>query len=285
MRLRNRLNVLLLVGVAVLAGLTWYATRREPGPAPLTAVAPQSVEQLALQFPRGETPNLQLERRRDGWYLTAPIERPARDGRVVSALAVLAARSESCYPAADRQLAEFGLAPPRLRLTAGEARVAFGDRAADGRRYVLAGDRLCLVDDRSYPLLAQGVDNLASTTLLPAGARPTRIATPAAEARRGDSASGWTFARGDGDASGWADRWQAARASGITLEPATADLGLIRIATDAGRIHEWRIAAREPKLVLVPPGADYGLTLTPDRARALLTPPGGGDDGTANGRE
>ena len=283
MRLRNRLNGLLLIGVATLAGLAWYTAGRDPGPAPLTRADPRAIEQLTLEFPRGERPaEVQLERHRDGWHLTSPIERPARDGRVVSALAVLTARSNSCYPAAERRLAEFGLEPPRLRLTAGDARVAFGDRAADGRRYVLAGERLCLINDRSYPLLARGLDNLASATLLPAGARPTRIATPAAETRRTDEGTGWTFSRGHGDGSAWADRWQGASATGFTLDPPATDLGLIRIATDAGRIHEWRIAAREPDLVLVPPGADYGLVIAPERARALLAPPEQGQAGTTD---
>jgi hypothetical protein len=272
MRQRNRLNLALLVGVVALAAVTTYQLMRERGPAPLTDVDPRSVERLRLEWPRADSERVAFERRRDGWHLTQPIERSARDGRIVSALAVLAARSDACYPTTQHELGQFGLATPRLRAITGAATLAFGNRAADGRRYVRAGERFCLLADRSYPLLQQGV-GLANLNLLETGATPTRIATPAAQARRRDDGSGWKFLAGSGDAPSWAARWRAAQAAGVTLDPPAAERGRVHVATADGRIYTWRIAAREPKLILVAPDAAYGLTVPRERAEALLQPP------------
>ena len=272
MRLRRSLNVVLAVALVTGAVAAWYAGQAQDGPPPLTALAPRDVQTLELAFPRAEREPLRLERRRDGWHFIEPIERPARDGRVVSALTVLAAPRRSCYPPADHDLADFGLDRPRLRMQADDTTVEFGDRAADGRRYVRAGGRFCLLPDQSWPLLKQGLDELADPNVLDTGAAPRRIATPDAEARRGDADGDWTLIEGVGDARAWAAHWRAARADTFILDPTAADRGRIRIAT-ADAILEWRIAAREPTLVLVPVGADYGLGIAAEDAARLLAPP------------
>lgn len=246
----------------------------------LTALDPAAVRAVTLEYPRADRHSgqaeLRLERREDGWHLTRPLARAARDGRIVTALAVLAARSRSCYDLADHDAADFGLAPPRLRLQIGDTTLAFGDRSEDGRRYVTDGSRLCLVADRSYPLLAQGLDGLAVAQLLPAGTTPLRIETPRASAARPDPGTDWQLERSDGgraDLAAWAARWRAADAQSFVTDPADADLGRIRVATTDGRPHQWRIAQYEPELILVPEGADYGLRIARERAAGLLHPP------------
>lgn len=274
MRRRKGLNLLLLAAVVALALAAWLLPRPAGGPAPVTPIAPAEVRALELRFPADPArPALALERRRDGWHLTRPIARAARDGRVVSALGVLDARSESCYDAAGRDPAGFGLAEPRLVLRADDTEVAFGDRAPDGRRYLRAGGRLCLVEDRSYPLLAGGLDGLAAPGLLPPGSTPVAIETPAAAAERASPASDWRLLRGAGDPGRWADRWRGARARAFVLEPPGDDLGRVRVRTAAGDSHEWRIAQREPDVILVPADTDYGMVVPDPLAANLLEPP------------
>lgn len=274
MRRRALVNAALLAAAAGLALLAWLLPRGDGGPAPLTAVAPADVREVTVRYPReGRQAALELERRADGWHLTAPITRAARDGRVVTVLAVLGARPDSCYDAAEHEPARFGLDPPAVVLEAGDAVVAFGDLAADGRRYVRAGDRLCLLPDRARPLLARGLDGLASPGLLPPGATPVRIETPAARASRATAASSWALERGSGSAETWAARWRGARAEAFLREPPAADLGRLRVSTADGGTHRWRIARRDGGLVLVPEGADYGLVIGAGAAAGLLAPP------------
>lgn len=160
---RGRVN-LILFGLAIALGglaLLLPEPRRDPPP-PAVAFAPATIERITFR-PAGDGQVIELRRRDDGWHLTAPVERPARDGRVVQVLESLRQRTRSCYAAADHDPAEFGLEPPRARIELDDVTVAFGDRANDGRRYLSARGRLCLVEDIALPVLRSGVDSLAAT--------------------------------------------------------------------------------------------------------------------------
>lgn len=279
MRRRRLINGTLLGLVLGLGAALWQLPAGNGDEAQLTALDPAAVHTLTLTYPRtGDSrPDLGLERREDGWHLVHPIAHAARDGRIVTALEVLAARADSCYELAEHDPADFGLESPRLRLEIDDTTLAFGDRAEDGRRYVATGGRLCLVTDRGYPLLAQGLDGLAASGLLTAGATPLRIETPRAVAMRPEPRADWRLERGgegrSADLAAWAARWRAASAQSFALDPGDADHGRIRIETSDGDVHQWRIAQRDPELVLVPAGADYGLRIAAEQAAALLHPP------------
>ncbi len=274
---RRRLANLGLLGLAIaLALAVWLLPRGPQGATRLTPLAPGAIESVRIGYPRatGERPELVLQRGRAGWRLQAPIERAARDGRVVTALAIFAARSDDCYAAAEHDATRFGLQQPRASIDADGHRVAFGDRAPDGRRYVAAGGRYCVLADHAYPLIARGLDALGVRALLPADAQPVRIVTPVALAERRSPDDAWRLHRGTGDPGAWARNWRTARATGFALavdggegEPVRVDLA------DQGH-RSWRLLHRDGHELLVPEGAAYGLRLAPDRERAaLLTPP------------
>ena len=160
---RGRFNLALLAVIVVL-GVTALLLP-DPGrerPAPAVAFDPAAVDRIEIRFPRGGEP-LRLERGSEGWRLVAPSRRRASDARVASLLQSLRERTRSCYPAAEHAPAEFGLETPRVVLDLGETRVALGDRAADGRRYLRSGRQLCLVEDVAWPMLRDGAGALAPT--------------------------------------------------------------------------------------------------------------------------
>jgi len=271
---RGLLNAGLLVLVVALGIGVWLSPGSRDTRDRLTSIAPADARRIEIRFPSdSDKPTLDLERKPDGWHLVKPIARDARDGRLVTALAILGARTKSCYDTAGRDPAKFGLGQPRMELDVNGTTLAFGDRSADGRRYVRNGDRFCLVQDRAYPLLAEGLDGLASRALLRPGATPVRIETPAAAIERQDAASPWSFERGKGDAGRWADRWRGARAGSFELHPPDADRGTVRVRTSDGEERTWRIAGSSPDLVLVPAGAHYGMTVPAARGDNLIEPP------------
>ena len=160
-RQRARLNGILLA-VAGALGLGILLLPDPPGgpPPPAVALDPAAVERIEVRFPRGgET--LRLERGPEGWRMLAPRERPASDGRLARLLESLREPTRSCYPAAEHEPEAFGLNPPRAVLALDGTTIALGDRAADGRRYLRTGGRLCLVDDVALPMLLGGIDSLA----------------------------------------------------------------------------------------------------------------------------
>ncbi|MEX1081789.1 MAG: hypothetical protein WD382_07740 [Halofilum sp. (in: g-proteobacteria)] len=282
MHRRNLINALLLIFVMALASIAWLGPASNEGSvrARLSPLKPSEVSTLEIEYASkavdgaDRIDTLALERRDDGWHLRRPLDRPARDGRIATALGTLGTLSDACYTVAGRDPADFGLDTPRLRLRADDTEFAFGDRSADGRRYVQAGRRMCLLPDQAYPLLAQGLDGLASPALLPQETELLRIETPWARAARRDAASRWSPRADDltRDVENWAARWLAAQAHAFILTPPAFDHGDIRIEATDGRIHEWRIARMPPDLVLVPAGANYGVRIAEGRGEALLRP-------------
>lgn len=159
---RGRTNLFLFVLALVLglAALLLPDPQRNRPP-PAVAFEPGSIERITYRPARdGEV--LELRRGTEGWRLSAPVARAARDGHVNQLLESLRERTDSCYPAADHDPAEFGLDPPRAELELDGITVSFGDRASDGRRYLQARGRLCLVEDIALPLLQGGSDSLTA---------------------------------------------------------------------------------------------------------------------------
>lgn len=151
---RNRINLLLLCLVTAL-GITivLLPAPEADRPPPAVAYDPGAVKQIALDR-LDEAEPLRLERREDGWFMTHPDKAPADGRRIAQALGALRQHTRSCYPAADHEPVEFGLAPPQAELELDSMRIAFGYRTSDGRRYIRAMGRLCLVADVTLPVLA-----------------------------------------------------------------------------------------------------------------------------------
>lgn len=162
---RGRTNLVLFGLAVMLGGLALLLPEPQRDLPRAIAFEPAAIERITFR-PAGDGEMIELRRRDDGWHLTAPAARPARDGRVVQLLESLRQRTASCYPAADHDPADFGLEPPRARLELDGITVAFGNLANDGRRYLRARGQMCLVEDVALPLLRAGADSLAT-----AGAR------------------------------------------------------------------------------------------------------------------
>lgn len=283
MLFRSWTNIALLVVIAIV--LTVMLLLR-PGdrlpPAPLTEQSPEATSAFSVEY-ADNRPTLRLERSADeGWMIVEPVRHAARDTRTVRVLSLLDDRIDSCYAASTRDLTEYALDEPAITLIVGDETISFGDRAADGRRHVLSGERLCLIDDFSYPILHAHLTGLAELTLLPQGSEPVRIETPAAAAHDPDGEGKWTFSEGEGAPMRWAARWRGARANEFVLNPPADDLGTVEIELKTGEIRQWRIAqveGEEQNLILVPRDGQYGLRVPPDMANGLIEPPAFVEDG------
>lgn len=157
---RGRVNLFLFV-LAFVLGLValLLPDPQRDLPPPAVEFDPGSIGRITYRPARdGEV--LEIRRGADGWRLTAPVARAARDRRVTRLLESLRERTDSCYPAADHEPAEFGLDPPRAELELDGITVAFGNRSSDGRRYLQARGRMCLIEDIALPILRGGPDSL-----------------------------------------------------------------------------------------------------------------------------
>lgn len=282
MRFRSRTNIALLIAVALVA--TAMFLLRDAGrlaPQMVTEIDPASVTAFEVRYSDGR-PTMRVSGGSSGWRVVEPINRPARSARIVQLLSFVDDRVDSCYADSEDRRADFGLEQPRLTLAIDDIDIGFGDRTQGGRRYVSVEDRLCVVDDVAYPLLAEGLDAIAVMSLLPGNAVPVRIRAPGVEAADPDGDDNWEFDSGEGAGQRWSVRWRSTSASGFDLDPPTDDYGEITIDLAAGGSLSWRIAtepAQDRELILVPAGRDYGLRIEPADAAGLIEPPRLVEDG------
>jgi hypothetical protein len=214
----TRLNSILLLLAAILAGLAWWGEQpadTEEMPR-LTPLSPGRLTRIRIERP-GHKP-LRLQRRNGGWWLQEPIQVRAHDFRVRALAAIAETRSHGDYPLDDP--ARFGLDQPMARLWLDGTEIVFGGTdSIHHRRYVAVGGRLHLIDDRFFQHIKAGPAGFASLELLPGETRIERLELPGLSLTR--TAGGWSLEpereAGADAIQQWIRDWQSAQA--IWLSP------------------------------------------------------------------
>jgi hypothetical protein len=136
---------LLNLGLSLLVlGLLVWVWRLQPQPLPpLTPLQPQQIERIRISDDTGR--DIRLEKRAGRWWLG---QAPANQERIEQLLGICTTPSLRRLPATERRLAEFGLAPPPLRLWLNDLELDFGTTdPINGWRYVLTGGQIHLIGD------------------------------------------------------------------------------------------------------------------------------------------
>ncbi len=170
-------NILLLAAVIALYFVAYYRPAPDIMKAPaLTTLEPEQVNEILIRHNQRE---IRLHRRDDGWYMTQPIAVRANDFRVDTLMTLLVAPSHADYDTAGLDLAEYGLARPGTTVRFNDVKIDFGVTSPDnGRRYVLAGGRMHLIDDTFQPLLTSQIGTLVAPELLPDDADISKLVLP-----------------------------------------------------------------------------------------------------------
>jgi len=250
---RQFTNLLLFVGVMAMAFVAWLDYRaRHAGPAPVLELAAAQIDSARIEYPRDTArDSLELRREGDDWWLVEPFRAPLDRGRVAALLSVAEALPTSRYARLGRDLAEFGLQPPRARLLLDDERLGFGDVEAggsdgNGRRYLLYGDQLMLLADRHYPLLDAGLQALADLRPL-GGLEPLAL-------RDADGARITAAER--------LQDWRALRAAGVEAARETgADTRWLRFEIAGGGRFALAVQSHPLGYALQPDGAGHRLII------------------------
>lgn len=278
---RNQLNLALLALVAGLT-LTVVLTQEEETPkTPLLALEPSAVERIAVRHPQAE--EIVLERQAGQWRLTAPGQAPA-EAIEVSALTDLAAlKSERQLAAADVDLAELGLSPPKYEIQLNDALLQFGGiEPLEHERYVKVGETIHLISDPPSAALDDDPADLVSKQLVPAGRQIVGLVLPDLQLHRGDG-SGWTLSPPQAAVSASADQMQAlvdgwSRARALWNQSPDAGIDYqgkaeIQLQLDDGSQVDLVLVARDPQLILAQPKARVHHHLSKALADELLALP------------
>lgn len=281
MNKRNVLNLVLLVGVAVLGLVAWLEPGHKPPPKPpkLTALTPGKVQTIRIVRNKGKA--IELKRVGDGWQMQAPIAAPANDWQVQSLLRVAQTQSLGEMSASGLDLAEYGLDKPAARLFLDKLELDFGNNTPiDNRRYVLIGNTVHTIQDVTYYHLIGRYTGFVSPRLLPQHARIEGLELPDIKLTLTDGK--WepqpkpAHYSAD-DVTRMIDAWSYA--SSLSVNPydvlkvkpgAKPQEVQVRLAGHKEPV-VFRIVARTPDLILARPDLGIEYHLPKDQAKDMLT--------------
>ena len=168
---RWSIDALLLV-LLILLGLTIRAELERSRFVPtLTDLA--AADLYRVEIVREGEPTITLLQTAIGWRLETPFQVDADNGRVTELLGLLEAPVERSFPAANVDLRELGLSPPRLRLRLDARELQFGVTDPIGQaRYVASEGLVHLILDRFHHRLIAPPIHYVSPQLVPRGFGP-----------------------------------------------------------------------------------------------------------------
>lgn len=123
--MKNRwlLNVALAIVVAALALVVWFRPGQPPAKPALTALVPGQIARVVLER---EGERIVLARHDGAWRMEQPLSARANSFNVESVLRLASAASETQIAAA-RELAQYGLRPPRARVQLDDEEILIGN--------------------------------------------------------------------------------------------------------------------------------------------------------------
>lgn len=278
MKSRLLLNLALAL---LLGGLALYAyLGPKPQSEPQPRVTALTVEEIArIKVEHRGSPAFELEKRADGWRLTAPLTTRADRYQVDRITDIVNATSKQQLSATDPS--GFDLSPPQIRVMLNDQAFSFG-RINDitNEQYLAVGDAVHLI----APLYGYGIPadpaKLASSRILGEDETPVSfdfgrhrfvrkdgqwLSEGAAPPAKGEPLSQDDFNR-------WADEWQ--RTSALSVEPRKAGRGgeRLTIGFSNGKAVSMQLLRQESGLILVRTDENMQYRVGAEVAQRLLDP-------------
>lgn len=266
MQSRLLLNIGLLALVVIL-GLVIFNLRDDSDEYRLSSLNPDDI--TAVEIAHRER-YVVLKKTNGQWQMTRPIQIAANNFRVGSLLSLINTTTHASYDVDSLDLSKFKLDQPRtiLRVSDGSNEIQFefgASNPVNRLRYVRVGERMHLIDDHFYPLVASQLGTLVSLDLLPGIEQITALSLP--EAKLLYRNNSWqvlpeTLPLSADDINELIDNWQHAQAFGVHDYLQRKQLGKVEITATAegtDSIIRFEITDTEPWLILARPelGIEY----------------------------
>lgn len=259
--LHNVILALLVAGLALF--LVFKPEKAGPQKFRLSELQAGAITRLTLA-PTNREP-IVVEKHGDEWRMTAPFAARADGHRVLAALEILQAQSETRLPAKD--LEKFELDTPFLRLKAGdqshEQEFVFGGRQpVSNQIYVATGGHVYLVSPTYLMDAAKGPGDFASKKLLAEEESPTGFLLPGLKLTLKDGS--WLREPDDKKLSAdqlnrYADEWRLAIAMSVDKASTAQPLERLQVNLAKGKPLDIAVITHTPDVVLrrVDEGLDY----------------------------
>jgi hypothetical protein len=188
MNARTKLNLLLVILVAVLGALAYFQPGIEQAQVSPTLSSLKPDEVATIRIEPASTDSVAFARRDGKWWMTEPVQAPANELRMQGVLRITGTESKRRYPVTEVELARVGLDQPEVKLFLNDTlAVAFGDTEPLGQqRYVRTGDTVHLIEDTGYYHVVGAYTTFLDPTLLPEGVHIEAITLPGLRITRVD---------------------------------------------------------------------------------------------------
>jgi hypothetical protein len=273
---RTLLNVWLAIALLALVWVVWKEPGHEPKPptVKLTALSPAAISKIVVTNHNG---TITLTKQGETWRLSQPVEVAANGVRVDDVLGLLQTKSLSRFPAAGRDLSEYGLAKPAVKLRLNDTEILFGGLTpVDQQRYVKVGDTIHLIADRYMFELTGGAAAWVSRNLVPPDKQIVTLQLPDRKLARNDKGE-WSEKPAEKGVSAdtlqdLVNEWSDAQALRVAPYKEHAAQGEVVIGI-AGRTQplRYRIIARKPELILARPEIGMQYHVASEQADRLLS--------------
>lgn len=275
---RILLNMWLAAALLALVWVVWqepgHAPKREDAVVKLSAISPAAVDKIAISNHNG---TITLGKEHGEWRLLEPLAIAANPVRVDGLLQVLQAESLARFPAAGRDLSQYGLAAPAVKLRVNDAELLFGGvTPVDQQRYVQVGDTIHLIADRYMFDLTGDAAGLVSRDLVPHGKRIVALELPGNKFSRNEKGE-WSVLPADKAVSSDAvqalvSAWRDVQALRVAAYDKQAVQGEVVIGIEGEQQPlRYQITARTPDLILARPEIGMQFYVAAEQVERLLS--------------
>lgn len=272
---RTLLNLWLAVALVALVWVVWQEPGHAPQPAAvkLTALTPDAISKIVITNRNG---SITLSKHNAEWGLVEPIKVAANPVRIDNLLQLLQAESVTRFSATGRDLTQFGLDKPTLRLRLNDTELLFGGvTPVDRQRYVKLGDAIHLIADRYLFDLTADAAAYVSRDLVPHGKNIVAVELPDVKLSHADKGE-WTMTPADKGISQDAmqrlvNEWRDAQALRVAPYDKRSEQGAVVIRLDGEpQPLRYQVIARNPELILARPEIGMQFYLGAEQAGRLL---------------
>ena len=283
MNKRLTLNLALAVVIIALALLVIFEPGKDKAPElpKLTSMTSDKIQHVSIERVGRDT--LVFEKQADVWRITQPLQLRANEFRVTGVAHAAQTPSHARFPQAGRDLKQYELDTPKIKLTLDGQLIEFGGvNPLDNRRYVRVGDTIHLVADDVFLRANGDAAGFVSTALIPEHAQEiSEIKLPQMTVQKDKDSGKWSVTPpvtnlSTDDIIKFVEEWRHAQALQVsayngtptgehvtlsfvgTTPPLTFDLmskdaDLILGRKDAGVLYQFTAEIKQKMFTLSPP--------------------------------
>jgi len=235
MNSRNLVNLSLLIFLVIAVAIFINSKNTDVSSARLTSLELNEIANIEIH--KENNKNIVFTKKTNHiWYMEKPYQIKAHQFRINTLLSLSQTAVSESYETDDLNLPDYALDNPRAHITFNTTDIFFGKtNTINNKRYLLAENKMTLINDQTYPLVSAHASSFINLSLLDDDFKIIKIQTPQTIIQRDKNnlwhSSGKNRLNADQTQS-FLDHWKSAKAFAIHEMVNKALLGKITISSN-----------------------------------------------------